>query len=74
MFGHVQMNGYVVEECLFNMVLLFHDDLRCLHQLLDLMLALLQVNASAFMIFYINFSDIFVTGILFWYLACIANF
>jgi len=50
LFGHVQMNGYVVEECLFNMVLLFHDDFRCLHQLLDVMLALLQVNAFAFMI------------------------
>jgi len=42
-FEPAQMNGYVVEECLFSLLLQFENDLKCLHQLLDLLLALLQV-------------------------------
>jgi len=38
------MNGYVVEECLFTLMVQFDNDLKCLHQLLDLLLALLQVR------------------------------
>jgi len=46
----VQMNGYVVEECLFSLCVQYGHDVRCLHQLLDLLLALLQVNFFLFMI------------------------
>ena len=46
-----QMNGYVVEECLFSLLEQFSDDLKCLHQLIDLLLALLQVNTPYFCIF-----------------------
>jgi len=52
---NVQMNGYVVEECLFSLVELYHDDLQCLHQLLDLLLALLQVNIYLVTKVYISF-------------------
>ena len=41
----MQMNAYVVEECLFSLLVRYDDDLKCLHQLLDLLLALLQVSA-----------------------------
>jgi len=43
------MNAYVVEECLFNLLLKFDNDIKFLHQLLDILLALLQVNAFVFM-------------------------
>jgi len=48
----VQLNGYVVEECLFSLMERFDDDLKFLHQLLDLLLALLQVNELTFVIAY----------------------
>jgi len=48
----VQLNAYVVEECLFTLMLRFDNDLKCLYQLLDVLLALLQVKSV------INFSFI----------------
>jgi len=57
-FEPAQMNGYVVEECLFNLLVMFDKDLKCLHQLLDLLLALLQVSVLYFVIanfYYVEF-------------------
>jgi len=39
------MNGYVVEECLFSLLVQFDDNIKHLHVMLDLLLALLQVSA-----------------------------
>jgi len=42
-FAQTQASGYVVEECLFSLLVQFDCDVKFLHQILDLLLALLQV-------------------------------
>lgn len=42
-FAQTQASGYVVEECLFSLLVQFDCDVKFLHQILDLLSALLQV-------------------------------
>jgi len=49
------MNAYVIEECLFTLLLKFDSDIRCFHQLLDLLLALLQVDVAAFLCVFFHY-------------------
>jgi len=42
-FAQTQASGYVVEEYLFSLLVQFDCDVKFLHQILDLLSALLQV-------------------------------